>query len=190
MIINYWEGLHVRLRAFEEKDAEMYAANRHTPDGVRQFYEDYIRFPDSLDDVKKDVAKIKEDFSTDDKRVFVIETIDCVYIGEISIWFTDRVSRCFRYGIFLDNEFRGRGLAKEALVIVMDYYFNQLNYHKCSPTVYSFNKNSQKFHERFGFVLEGKLREEVYARGEYHDMYYYGMLKSEFNKKYKHFPIL
>lgn len=184
---NYWQAEHVRLRALEDKDLQMYLDERNPPDSMREWYEDRILTPSSETELKEEFAKTRDEFNRDDKKIFIIETNSMEYAGEISVWHTDKRNRYFRYGIFLKEEYRGKGYAKEALVIVLDYYFNELGFNKCSPTVYEYNKNSQKFHERFGFVLEGKLRGEVYTRGKYYDMYYYGMSNAEFNSLYKHF---
>jgi RimJ/RimL family protein N-acetyltransferase len=107
----------------------------------------------------------------------------------VYVWFTQTRERFFRYGIQIDEAYRKKGYAAEALVIVLDYYFNELNYQKCCPTAYEFNKRSQAFHERFGFVKEGVLRNEVFTRGKYYSMVYYGLLRDEFNAKYKHWEV-
>ncbi|MDR2939903.1 MAG: GNAT family N-acetyltransferase [Clostridiales bacterium] len=183
---NYWQGKKIKLRAFEEKDIQKYISTRNNPDSIRQYYEDYIEFPMSESELRETIEKYTRTFIHDDRRLFVIENPEGAYAGELSIWHTHRRNGVFRYGIFLDDKMRGMGYGKEALIIALDYYFNELNYQKCSPMAYSFNINSQKFHESFGFIKEGQLRNDIYARGSYHDMIYYGMLKDEFNKLYKH----
>jgi RimJ/RimL family protein N-acetyltransferase len=183
---NYWEAKDIRLRAAEEKDLERYLSERSAPDSIRQWYEDELLFPESAEEIKKSFEEALIEFSKDDKRIFIIETLAGDYVGEIDVWYTKRKSGVFRYGIFLEECARGKGFGKQALVIVMDYYFNELNYRKASPTVYSFNKNSQLFHEKLGFTFEGKLVDDVYSRGKYHDMLYYALFKEKFNELYKH----
>lgn len=181
---NFWESERLRIRALEEKDLQMYIQNRHEPDSVRQWYEDSLMFPMSEKETKDDYEKTVTDYTKEDKRIFILETLDGMYMGEISIWLTSARARFFRYGIFLDESARGKGLGKEALIIVLDFYFNELNYRKAAPCVYSYNSNSQKFHEKFGFKLEGIVKDEIYSRGQYHDMRYYAMFKDEFNERY------
>ena len=183
---NFWQGSSIKLRAFEEKDLEKYINDRVNPDSIREWYEDYIQFPSSEEDVKEYTERFNSSLKGNDKKLFIIETLYGEYAGEISIWHTDRRNGVIKYGIFLDNKMRGKGYAKEALIIVLDFYFNELNYNKAQPDAYSFNSNSHKFHEKFGFVLEGVLRNQIYTRGDYHNLHCYGMLKSEFNKLYKH----
>lgn len=184
--MNFWESKKIRLRAFEEKDMFREIYNRTSPDSVGELYEDYIKLPYSEKEVRE---RLEKDFLTildNDKKYFVIENLDEEYVGRVTVWHTDRKNGVFRYGILIDKNNRGKGYGKDALIIVLDYYFNELNYQKASPTVYSFNKNSQAFHEKFGFIKEGQLRNDIYSRGSYHDMIYYGMLKEEFNNLHKH----
>ena len=184
---NYWRRENIRIRAFEEKDIEIHTRTRNEPDSVQQFYYSHIHQPQAKEELEKELKKGQEENSADNKKIFVIETLDEKYVGEVLIWFVDQRNRYFRYGIFINSKFRRKGYGKEALIIILDYYFNELNYNKCSPTVYSFNEASQMFHESFGFVKEGVLRNELFTRGKYFDMYYYGMLRDEFNSRYEHF---
>jgi len=183
---NYWQGNLIKLRSFEDKDLEKYINDRVNPDSKRQWCEDYIRFPFSPAEIKEQTEKYNSSLKDEDKRLFTIETLYGEYAGEISVWHTDRRNGTFKYGIFLDEKMRGKGYGKDALKIVLDFYFNELNYNKAQPDAYAFNNNSQKFHEKFGFVLEGVLRNQIYSRGEYHNLHCYGMLKNEFNKLHKH----
>ena len=64
----------------------------------------------------------------------------------------------------------------------MNYYFNELRYHKVNAGVYSFNEPSKRLHEKMGFKKEGQLIREVkFTNGKYWDMIIYGMTKGEFN---------
>lgn len=186
MVNNYWQSKHIKLRALEKKDLQMYLQRRSNPDSKREIFWDYMPFPLSIDETKKDFEELFSEQSVDDKRTFIIETFDEKYVGEIYVWKTNKRNGVMCYGIFIEEEYKGQGLGKEALIIVLDYYFNELNYQKAAPTAYSFNISSQRFHEKFGFIKEGELRSEVYVRGKYHNMICYGMLKSEFNSMYKH----
>ena len=184
---NYWQGKYIKLRAFEERDLEKYIRERSNPDSIRQFYEDHIEFPLSEVEIRKTMDAYISSLRSEDKRLFVVENLETnEYVGEISIWSTNIRSGVFKYGIFLDQKYRGQGHGKQALIIVLDYYFNELNYQKCSPNVYSYNLISQHFHDKFGFVVEGQLRSETFSRGTYHDVICYGMLRDEFNKLYSH----
>ena len=183
---NYWQSENIRLRSFSEKDIEVRIEKMSTPNSRQQFFWDHMTFPLSKTEIEKDSKEMLESPPKDDKKLLVVETLDGKYVGEILIWKTDRRNGVMSYGIFIEDEYKGKRFGTEALIIVLDYYFNELNYQKAAPVVYSFNIASQMFHEKFGFIREGELRNELYARGEYHNVICYGMLRDEFNKKHKH----
>jgi len=187
-MINYWKRNNITIRAFEEKDIEGFVKRNLKPDVMQQWYYDFINFPKSEAELKKYIEEMVLD-TKEDRRLLVIEDVNGEHVGEFWVWYADRRNRVFRYGIAIYKEFRGKGYAKDALIVGMDYYFNELNYVKCSPTVYGYNKNSQEFHEKMGFVLEGRLRDEIFTRGRQFDLFYYGMTRDEFNEKYTHFQM-
>lgn len=77
------------------------------------------------------------------------------------------------------SELRGRGIGKEALSLLLDFGFNELNFHKLQLDVISYNESAIRLYEGAGFVHEGTYREFIYRDGERYDMYLYGLLKSE-----------
>ena len=182
---NYWEGKDIRLRALEAQDIDRFVEMRNKPDSEGKWFYDRLLFPKSEEGVRKQYADLLLDLK-DDKSYFVIETLDGEFAGDIGVWHTRRREGVFLYGVFIEREHRRKGYGSQALIIILDYYFNELNYQKCSATVYGYNKQSQKFQERLGFVREGSLRNELYTRGKYYDEVYYGMLKEEFNGMHKH----
>ena len=181
---NFWESERIRVRSAEEADLVFLVESRKSPDSLRQWYEDEILFPLSEKEARDGFTSDLSDFYKDDKKLFILETLNADYAGQLQIWQVNRRAGVFRHGIFLEEEYRGKGFAKEALLIVLDFYFNELNYRKCNPYVYSYNKHSQKFHENFGFKLEARVKEEHFTRGVYHDLLYYSLFREEFNKLY------
>ena len=65
-----------------------------------------------------------------------------------------------------------------------NYYFNELRYNKVNVYIYDYNIPSIEFHKKLGLTKEGRLRQMAYSEGKYHDIIFYGMLKSEFNELY------
>ena len=50
--------------------------------------------------------------------------------------------------------------------------------------MYAFNEPSLRFHEAFGFVVEGRRRRAVFTSGEYHDLILFGMTVEEFRARH------
>ncbi|MGI6334105.1 MAG: GNAT family N-acetyltransferase [Saccharofermentanales bacterium] len=74
---------------------------------------------------------------------------------------------------------RGRGLAAEALTLMIRYAFDELGLKRIWARVIEPNTPSIKLFESLNFTLEGRLREQVLRHGNYHDMLIYGLLKTD-----------
>ena len=65
---------------------------------------------------------------------------------------------------------------------IMEYCFDELNLHRVSAYIYSFNSPSWRIMERSNAKRELTLKDHVVRNGELHDMYCYGLLRREFNE--------
>lgn len=64
----------------------------------------------------------------------------------------------------------------------LEYCFDELNLHRVSAYIYSFNSPSWRLMEKTGAVREVLMTEHVARDGQLYDMYGYGLLRSEFEK--------
>lgn len=81
-----------------------------------------------------------------------------------------------------EKEFWGKGYGTEALRMLLDYAFLELNLHRVSLCVFSFNTKAVKLYEKLGFQREGVLRQALFRAGEWHDILQMGMLQAEYGK--------
>ena len=106
----------------------------------------------------------------------------------IGIAFLNHIHPIYKTGEFgitlADPEYRGKGYGKDMLITLIKYGFDQLNLNRIWCEVYS-NNNSIYLYRKIGFKDEGILRQHVFKDGEYLDSYILGMLKNEYNEKYK-----
>lgn len=91
----------------------------------------------------------------------------------------------FTSGIFIKPEFQRKGYAKEALFMIMKFYFNQLRCQKFNASVYSYNEPSNKLCGNIGIVVEGRRRNTVFTDGKFYDEILYGLIKDEFSELVK-----
>ncbi|MEC3557614.1 GNAT family protein, partial [Bacillus thuringiensis] len=68
----------------------------------------------------------------------------------------------------------------EAMKLLLDYAFLELNLHRVSLRVFSFNHKAIKLYEKIGFVHEGSSRQSLYRNGAWHDIVHMGLLQSEY----------
>jgi RimJ/RimL family protein N-acetyltransferase len=76
-----------------------------------------------------------------------------------------------------ESGFRGKGLAAEAMQLLIDYAFGELGLHRIWARIIEDNLPSIHLFESLGFRQEGRMLEHVLRRGQYRDMLIYGLLR-------------
>jgi len=180
MALHYWRSNRLTLRALQASDLALFQA---LDDEVARNV-DMIHFPQSPEKQLQWLEAEQRNRIGDAFRwVAVID--DGTAIGTINTFACHKRYGTFKYGLALLPEYRSQGYGAEMIQTVLRYYFHELNYHKATPHVYSFNRASIRLHEKLGFVQEGRLRDMIYTNGEYYDEIHYGMTASEFGELYR-----
>lgn len=174
-----WQGTLVRLRAVEPADWESFFAWNDDDLTARHGYE--IAFPQSRAAVKQWTEQAATAKPENDRVRWVIESREGQAVGSIVTHSCDRRVGSFMYGLTIAAEHQRRGYAREAVQLVLRYFFEELNYQKVTVDVYDFNLASRRFHESLGFTLEGRVRRTVFTGGQHHDEFIYGLLREEFH---------
>jgi RimJ/RimL family protein N-acetyltransferase len=73
----------------------------------------------------------------------------------------------------------GEGLMRQAVAAVLQWTFRQDRVDRVHAFVRVDNGRSERLLERSGFVREGRLRSYRVCRGQPHDFYVYGLLRSD-----------
>lgn len=104
-------------------------------------------------------------------KVFGIEEKNSgTLIGIIGLKNTDYVNRNAELFLYIgDKNNRGKGFGADALKTMLVFAFEELNLHRISVEVFSYNTQAIKCYEKVGFIQEGILRESLYKKGKYHD---------------------
>ncbi|WP_307480456.1 GNAT family N-acetyltransferase [Cytobacillus purgationiresistens] len=79
-----------------------------------------------------------------------------------------------------EKEYWGKGYGGEALRLLLNYAFLELNLHRVALKVFSFNEKAVHLYKKLGFKQEGWSRENLYRYGKWHDVIHMGILKDEF----------
>jgi RimJ/RimL family protein N-acetyltransferase len=173
-----WQGTRVNLRPVEPDDWVTFDAWNGDDFTARR--SSSIGFPESKEAVRQWVAKVATAGPDNDHYRWMIENQDGQAVGTILTHTCDRRSGNFRYGLLIGAAHHRRGYAREAVDLVLRFFFEELGYQKVTVEVYDFNLPSQRFHERLGFTLEGRLRRAVFTGGKHYDALVYGLLREEF----------
>jgi RimJ/RimL family protein N-acetyltransferase len=179
---NFWQGQKIRLRAIEPEDADSFFNWNLNSETARVL--DFLWPPTSIASVRGWTQRAATEEAKDDKLYFVMEDHEGKAVGMISTHNTNRRVGSFAYGLSVGEEYRGRGYASEAIVMVLRYFFEELGYQKVTTGVYECNPASIALHEKLGYQLEGRLRRMVYTGGKYYDELMFGMTREEFAERY------
>ena len=104
-------------------------------------------------------------------------------IGNCGFDEIDLIHRNARLGIFIgDEKNRGNGYGKEAIKLLLEYGFNNLNLNNIMLNVYDFNKRAIKVYESLGFKKFGTRHKSYYFKGKFYDEIQMEILKEEYNE--------
>lgn len=159
--------------------------------------DDAIKYLDWLNDY--DVAKYicqvtkivtvedEKEFLTkhDDKYIFaIIDKENDTLIGNISLSNINNIHRTCELGIMIgDKNYHSLGYGSDAIMLILDYGFNQLNLNNIMLRAISFNKRAIRAYEKCGFKTFGIWKKSYFFEGKYHDEVYMNILRDDFNKK-------
>ena len=75
----------------------------------------------------------------------------------------------------------GKGLGAEAIRLVQQYAFGELDLHRLSVRVVEYNHRAIRAYEKCGFVIEGREREAALVDGQWCDDVMMGILDREYS---------
>lgn len=144
-------------------------------DPICRKYAPFI-FPRTVDDVKKYLEPstgVKTQIEFDIYHKVEKKVIGWIGVKDISWVFRDAEI----FYVIGDRDCWGHGLATEAVILLLNYAFLELNLHKIKALALAPNAASNRILQKLGFSLEGTFKEESYIDGKYYDLKRYGLLK-------------
>jgi len=104
-------------------------------------------------------------------------------MGSITI-VENKHDRIAELGMWILKKWRKDGYMSEAFSTILNFAFGELGLRKVFSIIIDKNAASIKLHKKFGFILEGKLREGIInkATKKVQTEHYYGLLKREWKK--------
>lgn len=161
--MNDWEQYHIWRNDTEVMVTTNPALDVYSPKDTKGFVAEVLIKPDSS------------------KSYMIIDKASQVSIGItslINIDFKNRNAECIiDIG---EKTYWGKGLGTETLEILLNYAFQELNLHRVSLRVFSFNEKAVHVYGKLGFKEEGVSRECLFRNGGWHDIIYMGILKGEY----------
>jgi RimJ/RimL family protein N-acetyltransferase len=106
-------------------------------------------------------------------------------IGTLALHGVLSHARSAEYGISIgEKDCWSQGYGTEAGRLLLDWGFNRLGLHSIYLRVHDNNPRGSASYGKLGFRAAGRLREHVYRDGQYWDIHYMDLLRSEFNEKW------
>lgn len=113
-------------------------------------------------------------------RWAIIEKESGICIGQIAIFLVDNKNHFCEIEYALGSKFHRKGYASEAVKSILNFSFNEVNFHKVQVCHNGDNIASQGVIRKCNFTYDGNLRDFFYMDGKYVDRLYYSMLKEEY----------
>ncbi len=121
----------------------------------------------------------KQEKSEMDMTLMVIKKADEEPVGVISTMNFNALNRSTEINVLIDPEKRRKGLGRDALKIFSKYLFMQRGLNRIYAQVAGFNTPGAKLFNSVGFKIDGKLRQNHFYKGEFHDTIVYSLLRFE-----------
>ena len=96
-------------------------------------------------------------------------------VGLVSAFNMSDVHRTAEVSIRILEEFQGKGIAKKALRLVLEYLFKIRGYRKVYAQIYDSNEASKKLFTSVGFEKEAVLKKHEMHMGQYRDVEVYSI---------------
>ncbi len=78
-----------------------------------------------------------------------------------------------------EREYWDKGYGTDAMRVLLDYAFKELNLHRVSLTVFEYNPRAMRSYQKAGFVMEGRERSVIRRDGKRYDLLFMGILREE-----------
>lgn len=170
----------VRLRYFTPNDAPRLAELADN-EKVSRNLRDAFPNPYTLDDARKFIERSN---AKDPVTVFAIEW-DGEYVGNIGLApGSDAYRLSAEIGYFIGEPYWNKGIATEAVNLVVDFGFNELGLVRIHTGVFEYNPASMRVLEKCGFERDGIFKKAVIKNGKIWDEVRYSKIKP---KNYENF---
>jgi [ribosomal protein S5]-alanine N-acetyltransferase len=149
--------------------------------GAREIYETTLTIPHPYEDgmAEKWISSLAHQFYSDTGvDLAIVERSTGSVIGSIGLAADRRHDRA-ALGFFIGFSYWGNGYCTEAAVVMIQYGFGVLKYHKITSGHMECNRASGRVMEKAGMQKEGTLIDHVMKDGKFHTLIVYGTINSE-----------
>lgn len=169
------QGTHIYLRALEPEDIELL----YTIENDSTFWEvSNTQTPYSKHLLTQYLANAHLDiYEAKQLRLVITETKNNKAVGIIDLFDFNPQHKRAGIGILLIESEQSKGYASEALKLLIDYSFNQLDLHQLFANITTDNHKSLQLFKKYHFTEVGVKKEWIYTNGVYKDELLFQLIK-------------
>jgi len=172
------KGWRINLRRIHKADAESIVQHANAKE-ISRFT--FIPHPYGIGDALTFIRRSQSAWRSGSMQNFGIENRETgKIIGMVGIIRISKKHRQAEIGYWLGKKFWGKGIATEAVLLILEYCFKNLKLHRVCARVMHPNLASAKLLEALGFKKAGGLRDDLKQRGRWMDTILYGLLRQEY----------
>jgi [ribosomal protein S5]-alanine N-acetyltransferase len=165
------------LREITDDDSAAILLLRSNPQIMRYLDRPTMR---NLEEAKSYIEKNNSDYLQQIGISWIITVQESKeLLGTVGFWRFDKANHRAEIGYMLLPQYWGKGMATEALAVVIPYAFNTLKLHSIEANVNPENEASKKLLIRTGFKQEAYFRENYFFDGRFLDSAIYCLLASD-----------
>ncbi len=173
------KGSLISLNAVEEEDLNQLKIWRNNP-SFRKYFREYRE----LNTAQQNIwfkNKVIEDDST---QMFSIRRLsDNVLLGCCGLIYINWIHRHADLSLYIgfNNQYiDSEGYAHESCSLLFNYGFQELGLNKIWTEIYDFDNKKLELYKKFGFKLDGVLRENYFYKNNWYDSKVLSLLKKEY----------
>lgn len=117
--------------------------------------------------------------SKDKRRHLLLYLENDEPVGFMQLHERESAPKLFEWGFYIAPN-AAKGTGTRLCSCALEYAFSELQALKIYGEALEFNQASIALHQKLGFVQEGRLRKQHQIQQRYHDIFCFGLLKSEY----------
>ncbi|HHX96154.1 MAG TPA: GNAT family N-acetyltransferase [Clostridia bacterium] len=176
-----WKGRKIIFRPLVAQDAQT-LQKWYVDRDFRLGYNEYASV--DLAAIRKEITSLKgclQDPRVEKVVYLVLRKSDQYPIGLAGLRNIDRQNGNAEIILGIgEKEMRLAGYGVDILILLLDLVFYQLGLEKAYYTINDNNNLGLRSALSFGFISEGKMRNQVFIDGQYVDLWVLGLLKEEY----------
>jgi diamine N-acetyltransferase len=170
------QGKKIFLRAMEPNDVDQLYLWENDPE-IWHVSNTYIPF--SRHFLSSFIANSGNDIFTDKQlRLIIMDNENHLISGTLDFFEFDPMHRRAGLGILIDEKYRNRGYATEAVELAVRYAFRFLNMHQLFVHITSDNPLSIKLFKKAGFLETGVKKEWLLVENKWKDVHFLQLINT------------